>query len=568
MKHERSISRILSLLLIVALLFNLAGCVQPPVNTTTTPTTQPTAPSTQPTTEPTEPEPTEPSVPEPTDPPVDPNVLTYTLTQDDVDEFYRLLDECEKLAIAGEDREAIEAISDELDEKFEFIYAQNTIAMILYYERMGNKDRTQQHLDCVEIATAANDAYIQAVRRIYQSGTPARDYLFEDWTEQDIEMLMKYDERIAELQQRNSEIEVEYNASSNDSVRIPLYIEFVQNNNEMAQIYGYDNYYTYAYQMVYDRDYDSKSVEQMRDYCKEYMPQIFDLANMKFNSSYGGLNAKDQAALVAYLYDDYNTLGTDYLTPYLSVMPGALKDHTDHMIQVDSMFTTSSGAMQGAFTTTIGDRSYCFFGRGYKGVSTVVHEAGHYYASRYNDLGEIPLDLAELHSQGNEMLFLVNTGSIMKDTVYAAASSYTMYNNVAMILICLMVDEFEQLVYTTDISGYTAEDFDALMNSVVTQYFELDYVNANLTDVNAYWRQVVVDQPVYYISYAVSVIAAIDLYTLAVKDFASAAEIYRKLCEEPVIDAGFLGNITEAGLSTPFDESFYIELRDYILKGR
>ena len=137
-----------------------------------------------------------------------------------------------------------------------------------------------------------------------------------------------------------------------------------------------------------------------------------------------------------------------------------------------------------------------------------------------------------------------------------------------MILICLMVDEFEQIVYTTDISGYTAEDFDNLMNSVVSQYFTPEYMKENVTDVNAYWREVVVDQPVYYISYAVSVISAIDLYTVALNDFEGAAEIYRKLCEEPAIEAGFLGNITAAGLSTPFDEAFYIRLRDLVVKGR
>ena len=567
MKHERKMSRVLCLLLVLAFLLNFAGCTQPPVSTTT-PTTQATVPSTAPTTVPTEPEATEPSVPAPTEPAVDPNELRYTLTQEDVDEFYRLLAECEALAIAGEDMEAIEAASDALDEKYEFIYAQNTIAMILYYERMGNKERKQQHLDCVEIATAANDAYIQAVRRIYKSGTPACDMLFEGWTEQDLDMLMRYDERIAELQKRNAEIEVEYGATSKDSVRIPLYIEFVQNNNEMAQIYGYDNYYTYAYQMIYERDYEASSVETMRDLCKQYLPQIFEFASLKFTSTYGGLNSKDQSALVSFLYDDYNTLGKDYLTPYLEVMPGTLKDHTNQMLTVDSMFTTSSGAMQGAFTTTIGDRSYCFFGRGYKGVSTVVHEAGHYYASCYNDLGDIPLDLAELHSQGNEMLFLVYSSGLLNESVYAALSSYNIYNNIAMILICLMVDEFEQIVYTTDISGYTAEDFDNLMNSVVSQYFTPEYMKENVTDVNAYWREVVVDQPVYYISYAVSVISAIDLYTVALNDFEGAAEIYRKLCEEPAIEAGFLGNITAAGLSTPFDEAFYIRLRDLVVKGR
>jgi oligoendopeptidase F len=154
----------------------------------------------------------------------------------------------------------------------------------------------------------------------------------------------------------------------------------------------------------------------------------------------------------------------------------------------------------------------------------------------------------------------------MKKTEFAALSNYMLYNNLAMILICLMVDEFEQKVYSTNISKYTAADFDALMTKVAEQYFDMSYITSNLTDVNSYWRAVVVEQPIYYISYAVSVIAAIDLYTVATEDFDAAAEIYRKLCEEPDPEAGFLGNITAAGLSTPFDDDFYSKLTALVKK--
>jgi hypothetical protein len=167
------------------------------------------------------------------------------------------------MAIAGEDLDAIDAISDQLDEQFELLDAQNSIAMILYYADMNDEALTQQHLDAVDIRTAAADAYTQSVRRIYLSETPARDMLFEDWTEQDIAMLLMYDERVAELQKRNAEIEVDYRATAKDDEKIKLYIEFVQNNNEIAEIYGYDNYYTYSYDVVYERDYGAEEVKQL-----------------------------------------------------------------------------------------------------------------------------------------------------------------------------------------------------------------------------------------------------------------------------------------------------------------
>ena len=56
-------------------------------------------------------------------------------------------------------------------------------------------------------------------------------------------------------------------------------------------------------------------------------------------------------------------------------------------------------------------------------------------------------------------------------------------------------------------------------------------------------------------------------YCFSVEDFAGATEIYRKLCEEPVLEAGFLGNIRAAGLAGPFDENFYLELKK-IIDGR
>lgn len=571
MKQKRTVSRCVCFMLILVLLLNLVGCTKPqdgttlpsvstqaPTQSTTLPT-QPTAPTTIPT-DPTETEPTEPTPTQPDETPAQVNDLVYTLTQEDVDEFYRLLSECETLAVAGEDMDAIEAISDQLDEQYELLETQNSIAMILYYYDMKNERFTDLHLDCVEICTQANDAYMQAVQRIYLSDTPAKEMLFEGWTEKDIEMLLKYNEQVSLLQQRNSEIAVDYRAATTDEVRIPLYIEFVTNNNAIAQIYGYDNYYTYSYEVVYDRDYGNDKVLQMRQYAKDHLTLAFGSAATKFNREYQGLDQNEQQSLLSFLYYDYKKDTQNYIGQYLDAMPGELKTHVEYMLSNDSLFAKRRGSMSGAFTTMIGDRSYCFFGPDYTNCNTIIHEGGHYYASRYADLNSIPLDLAEVHSQGNEWLFIAHIEGLMKKDPYNAMVSYQMYNSLAMILICLMVDEFEQIVYSSDISAYTASDFDAIMDSVCAGYFDPAYAASNLTDVNAYWRQVVVEQPVYYISYAVSVIAAMDLYVEATEDFDAAAEIYRKLCEEPLLEEGFLANISAAGLSGPFDEKIYLDL--------
>lgn len=559
-KRTGFLTRLLSLAVIMAMLMCIVGCVAEPGHTNGSVNLGTNAPPTSNNTQPTV---TQPPATQP--PQTDPDALIYTLTQENVDEFYRLLTESEELAIAGEDMDAIETLVDALDESYEFLNAQCSIATILHYSHTKNADLENQYLDCVDICTKANDAYLQMARRVYQSDTPAKDMLFEGWTEQDIADLMAYDEQISVLQQRNAEIGVEYRTTKDDATKITLYIEFVQNNNRIAAFYDYDNYYTYAYERVYERDYDMDAVAQMRQYVKTYLVKSYDKALMNFsNSFYSELTYNDQVAVQDFLYENYDYLSVDYIEMYLNAVPQSLADNMRYMLEHDSLFTEAGDAMPGAFTTSIGQRSYCYFGPGYASSNTVVHEGGHYYASRFCDISSVPLDLAETHSQGNEWLFVSFLEGVMPEKQHKALVDYLLYENIAMSLICMMVDEFEERVYTTDLTDFTAADFDAIMDTVTKGYFPFDDVSNKLADMHSYWRQVVVEQPVYYISYAVSGIAALSMYTAAQADFDAAFATYQKLCEEPVLEAGFLGNISEAGLASPFDEQFYRELKNMI----
>lgn len=577
MRKNSWLQQFLCIAVILAMLLSMAGCnfVQDttagatgstastaPTTESTAPTTEATDPTTEPTTEATDPTTTQPT--EPTTPPDDGCDLVYTLTQEDVDRFYALLAECEAVSLAGEDLDAIDAVITALDESYAYLDAQCSIALILHYGHTKDEALEQQYLDCVDICTEANDAYLQMVKRLYLSDSPAKDTLFEGWTEEDFADLMAYDEQIVQLQQRNAEIGVEYRGATNDNVKIQLYIEFVQNNNTIAQFYGYDNYYTYAYAEIYDRDYSMEQLEQMRTYAKTYLVETYTQAINNFYDSYYKLNSNQQNLIIELLYDDYDTLRKDYVGAYLDAVPENMSDAMWDMILNNSYFTDAKDAEPGAFTTMIGDRSYCYFGPGYASSSTVVHEGGHYYASLYSDLNAIPLDLAEVHSQGNEWLFMQFMKGQLPSNPYKALVNYKLYENTSMILVCLMVDEFEQQVYSTDLTGFTAADFNAIMDNIALQYFPNGDVNSQLANMNSYWRMVVVDQPVYYISYAVSSIASISLYTVAAEDFDGAVEIYRVLCEEMDAEAGFLGNIQAAGLYTPFDEEFYIELRQIV----
>ena len=95
------------------------------------------------------------------------------------------------------------------------------------------------------------------------------------------------------------------------------------------------------------------------------------------------------------------------------------------------------------------------------------------------------------------------------------------------------------------------------MDEVVSQYGDPEEINYVIGDLNTYWKMVVVEQPVYYISYAVSAVAAMDIYVTATENEEQAWTAYRALVEEMDPDAGFLKNLENAGIDGPFEEDVY-----------
>ena len=459
--------KIFSVLLVLALLLSVVGCTEKPVTTAPTqnlnnPTQPTTAPATLPTTLPAQPtQPTLPSVgpTDPDEPEIEPIPVVYTLTQEEVDEYYVLLDRCEDLALIGENVDEIEALFEELEALYNYLQAQNSVAMVLYYANMKDEALTQQHLDTMDICTDANDAYIQTVRRIYLSDTPAKDTLCEGWSQQDIAYLLNYDEQVVQLNKRNAEITVEYEAAKADDVKVALYREMVLNNNTISRIYGYETYYEYASELIYKRDYTSEQMDAIRRYGKEYLAELYTTALNTFRTNYNRLSPVKQQSVSAFLFNDYSSIRADHIGRYLSIMPDTMEAHIKQMMAQDSLFTKDSNAMAGAFTISVGDRSYCFFGPGYASLATVIHEGGHYYASQYADLNSIPMDLAETHSQGNEWLFLAYLNGKFAANEYQSVMDYRFCSDMSTILVCLMVDEFEQKVYASDVTNFTAADF-------------------------------------------------------------------------------------------------------------
>lgn len=524
----------------------------------------------------------EPEVTDPTDPPASEKpvattevegyekYLDYTLNQKDVDAFYAGLEALEDALLNGDDWDVAEKLEEDLDEIAMFINGQQGVAYILMCLNGEDETYSDYYTESTEILADTIADYIEMEREFYHSDSSLKEQYFADWTEAEIQQMLSYTSEVAELEKRNAEILVEYRGLDEETMpteMIPLYRELVLNNNRIAVLNGYEDYYDYAYAVTYSRDYDPQQVQVMRQYVKDYLvPSFFSIASIT-QDKINNLSNTQIRLINNLLYEKpFDEMGVNYVDMYLASLPDSASDGMQALFRENrAVFVDTEEAHSSAFTTQVNDGLMCYFGPSYQVSMTAVHELGHFYAInsflKVNDnMGELSFDLAEVHSQANEWLFTGFLEGILDKSVYDTLVYYKLYENLAGIIIQMCIDEFEERVYNhPDVASLTEEDFDDIMDEVCQEYGGVDFVGS-ITDIHWYWRMVTLENPCYYVSYAVSCIAALDVYFRQAEDYDGTVQIYCDLIDNVTSDGGFLSNLERVGLNGPFDKDVYEEI--------
>ncbi len=481
-----------------------------------------------------------------------------TITDDVFADVAAKLAAFEEIAVSSTDIDAIDAVYVEFEDMYYYVSTQVSLTSIVYNLNHKNKAASERYLSLFEKYGDMHDSYMETCKKVYNE-SPVRDELFADWTEEEIKQLLNFSPESTELTLKNEDLTDKLNKLptfqfTDESAKI--YAQIVENNNRIAELAGYSNYYEYATKEIYMRDYGIDELEQFCSYVAElYVPQYKELYD-KFYSGYTALSDSDREFMLSYLYDPFDSMDTNYLADYIASLSGSMKEGMEHaFINRNMIFASSPNSHQSAYQTYLDDLDmpFCLFGADGQSSSTIVHELGHYYASLHNDISSY--DLAEVQSQGNEMLLLDYLNGKIDPSVYVAIKDYSMYNNITTIILCVIIDEFEREVYSLEsVEGYTSKDFDAIMSKVCEKYGGITFVKTYITDVYDYWRRVATQSPVYYISYAVSLTSALNLYSEISDSRANGREIYRILVEDVAEDEYFLTALQKAGLLSPFDK--------------
>lgn len=501
--------------------------------------------------------------------PTVPSELEYRLTQEDVDAFYEVLAQCEAAYLnADSTDEELTALEDRVNEAYYHIVSQAQLAYLHYCLDMQDSGRSADYLFAADAESDIYEAYMQMCRRMDEAETPWKDRFFEGWSEKDLAEMRGFSTELTELQKENDQLLVDYRSLSDDAFyegSAEYYVRLVQNHNRIAELMGYENYWTYAFAEIYHRDYGEAELEQMRSYVKRYLIPTCQDAKQAFVDRYAQLSEAEQALIADLLErEDYDSFSTDFLGGYLSTLGEDAGEKMKDMLNPEnSFFTDSEAAHVGAFTIYLYEvnRPVCFFGPGYQGLDTVLHEMGHYYSYRVNGRRGLQMDLSEVQSQGNEWLFGAYLNGVLDSDVAKTVEAYRLYSALRTVIKSTMIDEFEQLCYESSL--LTVERANEIMDLLEVEYGGEAWLLECVEDMDLYWRLVTVDQPVYYVSYAVSMLAAIQIYCVAEnQSYETGMETYLALMKPET--NSLLKCLEKVGLKTPMDESLYLDLRELI----
>lgn len=478
------------------------------------------------------------------------------------------------------------------------VYEQNDIASVLYNVSGDSTDydtSTTWYYDLlnkyVDIIVKANSSTNTAIKNSLSKKVDSEDiqYALGEGTGNASKIQEEIDNI---LSQYNKEITLE---SPNTTTIAGLYEQLVNKNNQLAVLYGYDNYMTYAYKNVYNRNYTPTQTKAMSAFVKQYIVPLYTSINAKFETAYNALDGNDATDADINLYNGliFDSLFTKTTSKYFDEVKDAIDLISNYFKYLDSsndvmfydavedLFKTGNyfvGQVEGAFTyymPQVGNTILYFdntdYGNGtyyYSNSFTFVHEFGHYYENVHNltKSGERPLsyDFCETQSQGNEMMFLAWLGSnTTASKGYNAVKYSQLANMLQTVLNATAIDEFEQAVYTGSCEGYTtlnANNYQDLYDTICTKYGINDKENGN-----TYWMGVCFDNAAYYISYAMSALPSIEIYAKAVdKDGGPdvARTAYLTLFTNTSTDYNTV--LAAAGLHNAFEEALYTELTNAI----
>lgn len=462
-----------------------------------------------------------------------------------------LLDKAARLGETADGKEAAD-LYDWLMAEYAKVYTLDNLAYIDFYAHPGDETLSDACRQLDSVLNEVNDALCTALSDALDgpAGSALRSYIGEDKAT----ALVGYDEqtdRQREITERVSELTLQYNALimeylsyDEETEKIgALYRELVDLHNEEAQIVGYKDYADYAYEASYGRDFTPDDAAALCEAVKPYARQYF--GSLYYNeATYADFSADTDLT-------ERELVGL--VTQYMPRVSDDAAKAAAYMEKHGLYFMDSAERVSDlGFTTTLDQYNAPFIYLALYGdqndIQSMFHEFGHYYDAYVNPVPDLllsvgSLDIFEIHSTGMEALStgwyedIYGEDADLARIRFLDSALYTVFSG------CLF-DEFQRVVYADP--SLTPEQISQTFVTIARSYGLRSFGK----EFSHYWMQVNhnFESPFYYISYAVSMLASLQIYEMAENDWAAAADFYNDLVSLGAFDYTYCELLDKVGL--------------------
>lgn len=478
-----------------------------------------------------------------------------------------LLGDFEKLLDEKGKEEEIKRYYNLIIEEADFVAFQESLAQVQYSQNMTEANLAEYNYMSAVSMLCDNSIALSFTKGINsQYRNLMKQLLNEGYLENTGSMDYKIKKETEEFMEEKNELfrrymNSRYSDKSEDEKKLEcaqIYLDTVKLYNTLVESDEY-NYFDYAYQL-YCRDYSPDDIKYMNNSVETMVEKALADIMTRFselNSPSGNL-----------VFDSNIEIAQQYayrISDELSVS-------ADEIIKA-GLYRTGKGnnSEQKAYTTFLNYYDtgiiYQYLYGNMLDLSAAFHEFGHFNSMRQNNTPILyvhrhNLDIAEVQSQGLEVLY-----TDFYDSIYGVDAEYMRMSQsltlVSAVAAGFIGNEFEDFVFD-NANKLTAED-------VLNEYSEISekyqIYNIPLYEIPHFFQF-----PGYYISYAVSALAALDLWNVMYKDFDRAAGMYTELShistydgmrfEEALESAGF-----DDVLSTDFINGGASEIISYLASG-
>lgn len=535
--------------------------------------------------------------------PVIPDISHETVTlsdmtyiRPDIDGMYAAMDDLQDGIKRGKNAEDMIAAYQSLQEQYSHADSMLSLIYLLYAFDVTNAANRDEYA-YLQSALSELDARMQAVSaQLFESSDQAQqlardsfgagyvdaimdDNLYDDATVQDLfkreeQLTLQYDNLSATFTLLDNgtywtyaDIVNDVSLSNEEYYRLydaycaalnqeagPIFLEQVAIRTQIAAQMGYADYAIYCYD-TYGRDYTPADARTLQTAVKKYIAPVFIAANEMNDTSDLSAATYDEDAFFSALSSAANAFSPLLSEPVTYMLQNRLYDVTDSSVKMDSSFTTYISDYRAPFIFSDWTGSA-------DNIATILHELGHFTNYYHNAVvgysaGD-SLDLAEVDAQALVLLLFDDYESFydnLADQARTAALMDAMYS----LLSGCMEDEFQQDVYENP--NMTLADMNALYSSLSEEYGLKQVYGYQGTE----WVLIThtFQTPLYYISYATSMVPALELFELSQNDPEGAKNAYFRILMRESYES--LGDVlSKNGLASVFSGDAIARISDLL----